>query len=98
MVGRQKGKLLLLPSCFGRSGLRPNRKNLLVLVSHMYKNNPLSFCPAAAGACFIIACGVSAQTLSTLHSFNGSGGATPAGSLILMNNTLYGKAWNGGTG
>jgi len=64
----------------------------------MYKDNPFSFCPAAAGACLILASGVSAQTLSTLHSFNGSDGSTPVASLVLSNNTLYGTAWTGGSG
>src|SRR5215472_1864463 len=52
----------------------------------------------AAVSWLLLASEVSGQTLSTLHSFNGSDGATPAASLILTNNILYGTAWNGGTG
>ena len=40
---------------------------------------------------------VTAQTFTTLHSFNGPDGAYPLGGLILSGSSLYGTTVNGGT-
>src|ERR1035437_3537741 len=50
-----------------------------------------------AGLNLIPAGPVTAQTFTTLHSFNGSDGANPRAGLILSGNTLYGTAQYGGS-
>jgi len=40
---------------------------------------------------------VTAQTFTTLHSFSYSDGASPQAGLILLGNTLYGTAYQGGS-
>jgi uncharacterized repeat protein (TIGR03803 family) len=58
-----------------------------------------------AGLGFMLTSRAPAQTFTNLHSFTAtsgslstnSGGATPAGSLILSGNTLYGTAYGGGS-
>jgi uncharacterized repeat protein (TIGR03803 family) len=50
-----------------------------------------------AGLNLISAARVTAQTFTTLHSFDISDGAYPYGGLILSSNTLYGTAYVGGS-
>src|ERR1041384_8104362 len=62
------------------------------------KSKNLFLLPALiAGAGLIMAGRITAQTLTTLHSFtNCTDGAHPAAELILSGNTLYGTAAQGG--
>src|SRR5713101_5375802 len=54
--------------------------------------NLFRFPALIAGLGLILADKVTAQTFTTLHSFNGSDGADPLAGLILSGNTLYGTA------
>src|SRR5438270_518090 len=57
--------------------------------------------PAALGLIAVLnlipAGRVTAQTFTTLHSFNHSDGANPLAGLVLSGNTLYGTAQSGGS-
>src|ERR1044071_9676816 len=62
--------------------------------------NPcIKFClPLLLAALGLMLAGrVTAQTFTTLHSFDGSNGANPNGSLVLSGSTLYGTTVDGGS-
>src|SRR6266568_3610461 len=59
--------------------------------------SPLHLPALIAGLGLILAGRVTAQTLTTLHSFTGNDGAGPPAGLILSANTLYGTAHQGGS-
>src|SRR6266568_2555235 len=59
--------------------------------------SPLHLPALIAGLGLILAGRVTAQTLTTLHSFTGNDGAGPPAGLILSANTLYGTASQGGS-
>src|SRR5262245_37257162 len=79
--------------------LRGQRMNRQFKSDSMARRKLLAVVAAVLGT--ILAGQLDAQTVTVLHSFNGVDGASPAGSLLIDGNTLYGttsaEGFSGGT-